>query len=145
MFSALIFLLQASASASAQPLPTLNEVQFTECLDLARNDAPSAVTEASLWAQQDGGYLALACHGFALATDFKFDLASSVLTEAATGAEERKDPRSARFWAQAGNAAIANDKPADALTALDHALVVAPANEKAEIEVDRARALVALN
>jgi tetratricopeptide (TPR) repeat protein len=145
MLSALMFLVQVSTPASAAPLPTLNEVQFTECLDLARKDAPSAVTEASLWTQQGGGYLALACHGFALASEFKFDLAVPVLAEAAKGAEERKDPRAARFWAQAGNAAIANDKPADALMALDSALIVANANaEKADIEVDRARALVAL-
>lgn len=139
-------LLQVTAPAAAQPLPTLIEVQFTECLDLARKDAPSAVTEASLWTQQGGGYLARACQGFAYASDFKFDLAVPVLTEAAKGAEERKDPRAARFWAQAGNAAIADDKPADALTALDNALVVAAAStEKADIEIDRARALVALN
>jgi tetratricopeptide (TPR) repeat protein len=141
----LLLPLLLQAATPAQPLPTLNEVQFTECLDLARKDAPSAVTEASLWTQQGGGYLALACHGFALASEFKFDLAVPILTEAANGAEERKDPRAARFWAQAGNAAIANDRPADALTALDSALIVAPANaEKADIEVDRARALVAL-
>jgi tetratricopeptide (TPR) repeat protein len=138
-------LLQTATPASAQPLPTLDEIQFAECLDLARKDAASAVTEASLWAQQKGGYLAKACHGFALASDFKFDLAIPVLTEAAQGAEERKDPRAARFWAQAGNAAIANEQPADALTALDKALPLATANaEKADIEVDRARALVAL-
>lgn len=146
MLSALLILLQAATPASAQPLPTLNEVQFTECLDLARQDAPSAVTEASLWTQQNGGYLALACHGFALATDFKFDLAAPILTEAAKGAEEKRDPRASRFWAQAGNAALANDKPAEGLVALDRALAVANANtEKADIEVDRARALVALD
>ena len=146
MLSALFILLQAATPGSAQPLPTLNDVQFTECLDLAQKDAPSAVTEASLWTQQNGGYLALACHGFALATDFKFDLAAPILTEAAKGAEEKRDPRAARFWAQAGNAALANDQPGDALTALDRALAVAAANtEKADIEVDRARALVALN
>jgi tetratricopeptide (TPR) repeat protein len=138
-------LLQAATPAPAQPLRTLDEVQFTECLDLARKDAASAVTEASLWTQQKGGYLARACHGFALASDFKFDLAIPVLTEAAQGADERKDPRAARFWAQAGNAAIANDQPAEALTALDRALGLATANgEKADIEVDRARTLVAL-
>ena len=146
MLSALFILVQAATPASAQPLPTLNEVQFTECLDLARKDAPSAVTEASLWTQQNGGYLALACHGFALATDFKFDLAAPILTEAAKGAEEKRDPRAARFWAQAGNSALANDQPADGLSALDRALAVAAAaTEKADIEVDRARALVALN
>jgi tetratricopeptide (TPR) repeat protein len=139
-------LLQAATPASAQPLPTLNEVQFTECLDLARKDAPSAVTDAGLWTQQGGGYLALACHGFALASDFKFDLAVPVLTEAAKGAEEKKDSRAARFWAQAGNAAIADNQPGDALTALDKALKIAAASiEKADIEIDRARALVTLN
>lgn len=146
MLSALFLLLQAAPPAAAQPLPTLNELQFTECLDLARKDAASAITDASLWAQQGGGYLARACQGFALASDFKFDLAIPLLTEGAKGAEERKDPRAARFWAQAGNAAIADDKPADALMALDRALIVAAANtEKADIEVDRARTLVALN
>jgi tetratricopeptide (TPR) repeat protein len=139
-------LLQATAPASAQPLPTLAEVQFAECLDVARKDAASAVTEASLWAQQGGGYLARACHGFALASDFKFDLAIPLLTEAAKGAEERKDSRAARFWAQAGNAAIADGQAAVALTALDKALALAPTNaEKAHVEVDRARALVALD
>ena len=146
MLSTLFIMLQAATPASAQPLPTLNEVQFTECLDLARKDAPSAVTEASLWTQQNGGYLALACHGFALATDFKFDLAAPILTEAAKGAEEKRDARATRFWAQAGNAALANDQPADGLSALDRALAVAAAaTEKADIEVDRARALVALH
>jgi tetratricopeptide (TPR) repeat protein len=146
MLSAFFLLVQTVAPAAGQPLPTLNEVQFTECLDLARNDAPSAITEASLWSQQKGGYLAKACHGFALANDFKFDLAIPVLIEAAQGAEESKDQRAVRFWAQAGNAAIANDQPAEALTALDRALALAPANaEKADVEVDRARAMVALN
>jgi tetratricopeptide (TPR) repeat protein len=141
----ILLLIQATTPTAAQPLPTLAEVQFTECLDLARQDAPSAVTEASLWAQQGGGYLAQACHGIALAGDFKFDLAIPILTEAAKDAEEKKDPRAARFWAQAGNAAIAIDQPADALTALNQALALAAANtEKADIEVDRGRALVAL-
>jgi tetratricopeptide (TPR) repeat protein len=146
MLSTLLLLLQAATPASAQPLPTLAEVQFTECLNLARKDAPSAVTDASLWAQQGGGYLARACHGFALASDFKFDLAVPVLIEAARGAEAKNDPRAARFWAQAGNSAIANEQPGEALTALDRALAIASANaEKADIEVDRARALVTLN
>ena len=57
MLSALFILLQAATPASAQPLPTLNEVQFTECLTLARTDAASAVMDASLWSQQGGGYL----------------------------------------------------------------------------------------
>jgi tetratricopeptide (TPR) repeat protein len=141
-----VFLLQAATPGAPQPLPTLAEVQFTECLNLARKDAPSAITEASLWSQQGGGYLAKACHGFALASDFKFDLALPVLTEAAQGAEARKDSRASRFWAQAGNAAIANSQPAEALAALDRALALASVDiEKADIEVDRAGVMVTLD
>lgn len=140
-------LLQASTPASVEPLPTLNEVQFIECLELARKDAASAVTEAGMWAQQGGGYLARACHGFALATDFKFDLASAVLAEAAKGAQDKGDPRAARFWAQAGNSAIADGQPEIALDALGNALAMTTLDnkERADSEVDRARALVSLD
>lgn len=143
----LAFLLQSASPAAAQPLPTLAEVQFAECLDLARKDAPSAVTDASLWGQQGGGYLARACHGFALATDFKFDLAATVLAEAAQGADEKGDPRASRFWAQAGNAAIAAGQPETALGALNKALAATSLDnaERADSEIDRARALVAMD
>jgi tetratricopeptide (TPR) repeat protein len=140
-------LLQAATPAAAQPLPTLNEVQFTECINLARKDAPSGLTEASLWVQQGGGYLARACQGFAMATDFKFDEASSVLADAAKGAQEKGDPRAARFWAQAGNSAIAASQPEIALDSLDKALALATLDnkERADSEIDRARALVAMD
>ena len=139
-------LLLCAAPAIAQPLPTLDEVQFQECLKLASKDPASAVSDASLWAQKKGGYLARACHGFALATDFKFDLAVPILTEAATMAQEKGDPRAARFWAQAGNAAIAAGQPDVAVDALAKALASKGLNnaERADSEVDRARALVAL-
>lgn len=146
MLSVLFLLLQAAAPTAAQPLPTLDEVQFEECQTLARTDAASAVMEASLWGQQGGGYLAKACHGFALASDFRFAEAMPILIEAAQGADAKNDPRAARFWAQAGNAAIADNKPAEAMVALDKALASpAPNNtERADIEVDRGRTLVAL-
>ena len=142
-----LFLLQTATPMSAQPLPTLDEVQFSECLKQAVTDAPSAVTQASEWAQKGGGYLARACHGYALATDFKFDLAVPLLTEAAQGAEAKKDDRAARFWAQAGNAAIAVGEMDVALDSLNKALAATAlvAAERADIEIDRARALVILN
>lgn len=147
MLSVAFLLLQTATPAAAQPLPTLNEVQFTECLELARKDAPSGFTEASLWVQQGGGYLARACQGFALATDFKFDEAFSVLDEAATGAQEKGDARAARFWAQAGNSAIAAGKPEIALDSLNKALALTTLDnkERADSEIDRARALVAMD
>jgi tetratricopeptide (TPR) repeat protein len=143
MLNALPFLLQLAA---VQPLPTLDEVQFAECLTLASKDPASAISSASLWAQEKGGYLARACHGFALASDFKFDLAVPMLTEAATLAEAKGDPRAARFWAQAGNAAIAAGQPDVAVDALGKALAsnALDNDERADSEVDRARAFVAL-
>jgi tetratricopeptide (TPR) repeat protein len=143
MLNALPLLLQLAA---AQPLPTLDEVQFTECITLASKDPASAISSASLWTQEKGGYLARACHGFALASDFKFDLAVPMLTEAATLAEAKGDPRAARFWAQAGNAAIAAGQPDVAVDALGKALAsnALDNDERADSEVDRARALVAL-
>jgi tetratricopeptide (TPR) repeat protein len=142
-----LFLLQTATPMSVQPLPTLDEVQFSECLKQAETDAPSAVTLASEWAQNGGGYLARACHGYALATDFKFDLAVPLLTEAARGAEAKKDDRAARFWGQAGNAAIAVGEMDVALESLNKALAATTlvATERADIEIDRARALVNLN
>jgi tetratricopeptide (TPR) repeat protein len=143
MLNALPLLLQLAA---AQPLPTLDEVQFAECLTLASKDPASAISSASLWTQEKGGYLARACHGFALASDFKFDLAVPMLTEAATLTEAKGDPRAARFWAQAGNAAIAAGQPDVAEDALGKALAsnALDNDERADSEVDRARALVAL-
>ena len=121
LLSSLLFI---AAPASAQPLSTLNEVQFSECIKLAETDPASAVTEASAWTQKGGGYLARACHGYALATDFKFDLAIPILTEAAKLAEEKGDARAARFWAQAGDAALAADTPDDAVARKWHSMVV---------------------
>ena len=146
MLPALLLLLQASGPVTDKSLPTLNELQFEECSALARKDPASAVMEASLWAQQGGGYLAKACHGLALANDFRFTEARVLFAAAAREADSQRDSRAARFWAQAGNAAIVAGQPADALSALDTALASnVPTNpERADIEIDRARALVAL-
>lgn len=88
--------------AAAQPLPTLDELQFTECLMLASKDPASAISSTGLWAEQKGGYLARACHGFALASDFKFDLVVPMLTEAATLAEAKGDPPRSAFLGRSG-------------------------------------------
>jgi tetratricopeptide (TPR) repeat protein len=143
----LSLLLQSAVPASAQPLPTLDEIQFSECLKLARTDAPSAMAQAGEWTQKSGHYLARACQGFALATDFEFELAATIFAEAARGAEAKADSRSARFWAQAGNAAIAAGQMESALASLDKALAtpMLDKGERADGEIDRARALVALN
>lgn len=147
MLSALLILLQTAQPAPTKPLPSLDQLQFEECTMLARTDPASAVMEASLWTQQGGDYLAKACHGLALANDFRFADAAPLFIEAARGADSKSDVHGARFWAQAGNAYIAEGMAADALGALDTALrSTAPTGgERADVEVDRARALVLLN
>ncbi|MGB5076951.1 MAG: hypothetical protein WBO17_05670 [Sphingorhabdus sp.] len=147
MLFAILLMLQSSPAVAQKPLPTLNELQFEECLTMAQRDPSAAIVDASLWVQQGGDYLAKACQGFALASDFRFAEAIGLLNDAAQGAESHADNRAARFWAQAGNAAIAADMPGDALSALDKALLlpVLTKTERADIEIDRARTLVMLN
>lgn len=146
MLAVSFLLLQTAVPTAAQPLPSLTQLQFDECVALARTDPPSAVMEASLWAQQGGDYLAKACHGLALANDFRFAEAAPLFADAARGADRKSDIRAVRFWAQAGNAYIAEGLATDAIGALDTALKSsAPTGaERADIEVDRARALLAL-
>ena len=147
MLASLFLLLQSAAPIAGRSLPTLTELRFEECITLARNDPPSAIMQASEWRQEKGGYLATACHALALANDFRFAEAAPLFIDAARGADTSADKRAVRFWAQAGNAAIAADMPGDALTSLDNALKSTSVDnlERANIEVDRARTLVALN
>ena len=142
-----LLLLQLAAMVGDRPLPTLNELQFEECITLARTDPASAVMQAGEWVQEKGDYLATACHALALANDFRFAEAAPLFIDAAQGADANADKRAARFWAQAGNAAIAADLPDEALVSLDNALKSSSLGnpERADIEVDRARTLVALN
>jgi tetratricopeptide (TPR) repeat protein len=135
----LLLLLQAA------PLPTIDELKFRECMSLAGKDAPSALVTASEWLKAKGGFKADACLGMAYASDFKFEQATLRFAEAARGAEAAKDARAQRFWAQAGNAAIAVGQSAEALGYLDKALAVSSLSnpERADALIDRARAFVA--
>lgn len=135
----------------ADPLPAAapskaDETRYSECVALAERDAPSAVVAANLWAQKDGSYLAKACHGLALANDGRSALALDKLGEAAQAASDAGDRRAAHFWAQAGNAALAENLPESALIALDRARALQQLTDKerGDVELDRAFALVAL-
>jgi tetratricopeptide (TPR) repeat protein len=137
-FLPLILLLQT------MPLPTIDELKFQECVKLAGKDAPSAIISASEWRIAKGGFKADACLGMAYASDFKFDQAASAFALAATAAETAKDARAPRFWAQAGNAAIAAGQAVVAVGYLDKALATTSlsAPERADALIDRARAYV---
>ena len=85
--------------------------------------------------QQGGGYLALACHGFALATDFKFDLAS---LSSDRGRDRVPKKGQTRVLRVSGHRREMQPLPMTSqptrLTALDKALAVCPlTNENAPI------------
>ncbi|HEY9090896.1 tetratricopeptide repeat protein [Parasphingorhabdus sp.] len=126
---------------------TMTEVRFNECVDLAVDDPASAIVEANRWRIEGGGFLARHCLGFAYAEQFNWDAATTSFVEAAREAEIAKYPRTANFWAQAGNAALAGDQPDKAIEYLNAALVQGTlvGLQKGEVHLDRARAYVALN
>jgi tetratricopeptide (TPR) repeat protein len=146
MLFSVLFAVQ-SATAAPKPLPTMAELRYKECITLATKDPAGGLIQAGIWIKEQGGYLAQHCLATALASDFKFDDAASLFVKAAIAADAAKDSRAAKFWAQAGNAAIAADRPADALMALDTALAssVQSNAERGDTLIDKARALVAAN
>ncbi len=143
MLLPLFFLIQ-SAPVAAKPLPTIKELRYEECITLAIKNPADGLVEAGIWIKENGGYLAVHCLATSLATDFKFTDAAPLFVKAAKGAEAAKDTRSAKFWAQAGNADIAADQPLDALTSLDAALASTGLTnpERGDALIDKARALV---
>lgn len=146
MLPPLIFALMA-APVAPKPLPTMADLRYEECVTLAAKNPADGVIDAGIWIRENGGYLATHCLATALATDFKFADAVPLFVKAAKGAELVKDARAAKFWAQAGNAAIAADQPGEALIALDTAFASTTLtnSERGDILIDKARALVGAN
>ncbi len=129
------------------PAPrNLTEIRLNECLDLSTQDPNSGIISANEWKLQGGGFLADHCLGFAYAIDFKFDAAMNAFDNAAQAAAKVQDVRSARFWLQAANAAIAAQKPQQAIGFVDAALSQGTLKDTqlGEAHLDKARAMVAL-
>ncbi|MEW4468212.1 hypothetical protein AB1K62_10305 [Parasphingorhabdus sp. JC815] len=126
---------------------TMTEVRFNECVDLAVDDPPSGIVAANKWRMEGGGFLARHCLGFAYAEQFNWSAATTSFVEAAREAEIAKYPRTANFWAQAGNAALAGDQLEKALEYLNAALVQNSLTglQKGEVHLDRARVHVAMD
>lgn len=124
----------------------LTELRLNECLDLAVNDPNSGIVAANEWKIDGGGFFADHCLGFAYAVDFKFDAAITAFDNAAQAAAAKNDDRAARFWLQAGNAAIAAQKPTEAIGFIDAALSLATLEgvQLGEAHLDKARAMVAI-
>lgn len=141
-----LILLSTASAEPATPM-TMSEVRFNECVDLAIDDPASGITAANSWRIEGGGFLARHCLGFAYAEQFQWEQAMTAFVEAAREAEIAKYVRTANFWAQAGNAALASGQADKALEYLNAALVQGTlvGLYKGEVHLDRARAHVALN
>lgn len=129
------------------PLPNnLTEVRLNECLDLSVKDPKSGIVAANEWKIDGGGFFADHCLGFAYSVDFRFEAAMDAFDSAAQAANLAKDNRAARFWLQAANAAIAAQKPAQAIGYVDSALAsgTLEGEQLGEAYLDKARAMVAL-
>jgi len=151
-----LLLLAQSVTPFGNPLPetlqpsapmTMAELRFNECVELAIGDPNSGIVEANKWRLEGGGYLARHCLGYAYAEQFNWTLATKAFVQAANEAEVAKDPRVSKFWAQAGNAALAGGNFQEAVGYLNAALVQGSLEDlaKGEVHLDRARAYVALN
>lgn len=112
------------------------------CTILAASD-PVAAERRAIADRSVGGRV---CLGTALAGQDRFVEAAPAFEEAARASELARDGLSARYWAQAGNAWLAGQQPANARAALDAALAAGTLKglDRGEAALDRARALVAL-
>lgn len=137
----ILFLMALAAAA-----PTTQETAFKDCAALVKKDATQAVNVASDWRMKGGGSLARVCLGLAYSELERWSPAATAFEQAARAAETEQDPRRADFWVQSGNAWLAADEGAKALTAFDAALATSSLSPelRGEVHLDRARANVAL-
>ncbi|MGN6270639.1 MAG: tetratricopeptide repeat protein [Sphingomonas sp.] len=121
------------------------EVRYHSCLQLALSDPQKAETRSNQWRLDGGGFVAQQCLGMAYANQGKWSAAAAEFTGAARAAQAKQDDRAASYWAEAGNARLAGGDAAGARSALDAALAAGTLDgkERAEAQLDRARALVA--
>jgi len=149
ILSSLLLLLAQDAAAPPPTPRTVAEDRLSVCLGHARTDPTTAIVEASNWASGESGAEASYpqhCLGLAYTMLLRWDAAERAFLAARDAAGEAEHFRRAQLGTMAGNAALAQDRPADALVSLDTAAndAAAAADDglRAMIEVDRARAQV---
>lgn len=145
--------LLASNPASAQSSKPISsaEARLEVCLDLARTDPTSAISQSSQWLGEEAPpYTSRPqqCLGTAYMSLLRWQAAQTAFLAARDDRPSNKYLARAKLGAMAGNAALAGEEFEDALAALDIAqgeAANALNNDIAgEIAADRARALVAL-
>jgi len=145
----ILFLLAQATAVPMGPAPvgpaSTERTRYEHCLDRANADPAGAEAEAGQWKIAGGGFLASQCLGMAYTREQRWPAAAAAFESAATAAEKAKDPRSANYWAQAGNALLASGDASKARSALDAAIASGTLTglPLGEAHLDRARALVA--
>jgi tetratricopeptide (TPR) repeat protein len=131
------------ALAAAGPAVPAN---LKACTDQAAAAPDKAAAAAEAWAAKGGGADARLCQGLALSALERWPAAAAAFEQAAAEAARTKDRRLADFWVQSGNAWLAADSPAKAMSAFDSALATSLLSPplRGEVHLDRARAAVAL-
>lgn len=158
MILAPLLLALAQGAAAAAPAPaqppqrTVAEDRLTVCLRNARTDPTSAIVTASNWAAGVTGPEASypqQCLGLAYTMLLRWDAAERAFLIARDAAGTDDHFRRAQLATMAGNAALAGERPVDALTSLElaanDAAAAADNGLRAMVEVDRSRALVMQN
>jgi tetratricopeptide (TPR) repeat protein len=145
------FLMVFAQDGVAPPVSphSLAEDRLTVCAARARTDPTTAIVDASAWAGETSGADASypqQCLGLAYAMLLRWGAAERAFLAAREAAEPTDRFRRAQLATMAGNAALAEERAADALVSLDGAAGDAAATGnpglRAMVEVDRARAQV---
>ena len=130
--------------------PTVEDDRLQLCIERAGRDPATSLAEASAWVAAAKGAnrsKPLECLGQIYTVLLRWDAAEGAFTEAAGVTPVADDARRSALFAQAGNAALAGGHADRALSHLDAAVGVPGIGPLArgQAEIDRARALVALD
>jgi len=154
MLAALLLPLIAQSSAAAFDVrmpPTIEQDRLTVCLDQATANPSGAVLAANQWFLEANGAersFPQECLGMAYTRQLRWRAAEDAFLAARNDALPDSARQRARLATMAGNSALADKRSEDALA--DLALAASDAKQAGdavlggEIEIDRARALVAL-
>ena len=140
---------QGTYSAPREPLSP-QKAQLEECMEQARKDPSTAIATASTWITRSSGAeqaYPQQCLGMAYTSLLRWQAAEQAFLAAHTAARADDYSYRARLAAMAGNSALADGRNDAALADLDLAIKDAAAGSdtvaNGEIQIDRARALVA--
>lgn len=145
----------AVAQAGMQPAepapPATEQDRLSACMAEARRDSSAAMVTASQWLAETrdvGRAYPQQCLGYAYVSLLRWEAAENAFLAARSALPESEQAGRARLAAMAGNAALAAQRHAAALTDFELAQADASATGDAELAgstaADRARALVAL-